>query len=76
MRLQLYSRISARQWRVYSGLSFPRHGCPPTRSFSASARAQAIKPFLLADIGEGKFGIFVGLIVGCHSDCQNRNPRV
>ncbi|KAG4442765.1 hypothetical protein IFR05_001782 [Cadophora sp. M221] len=53
MRLQLSSRISTRQWRVYSGLSFPRHGCPSTRSFSASARAQAIKPFLLADIGEG-----------------------
>ncbi|KAH7330285.1 2-oxoacid dehydrogenases acyltransferase-domain-containing protein [Rhexocercosporidium sp. MPI-PUGE-AT-0058] len=53
MRLQLYSRISARQWHVYSGLALPRQGCPSTRSFSASARALAIKPFLLADIGEG-----------------------
>ncbi|PVH87223.1 lipoamide acyltransferase [Cadophora sp. DSE1049] len=53
MRVQLFSRISARQWRVYSGLTkLPRQG-PSTRNFSASARALAIKPFLLADIGEG-----------------------
>ncbi|KAK0115374.1 hypothetical protein ONS96_013832 [Cadophora gregata f. sp. sojae] len=53
MRLQLFSRISGRQWRVYNSLTtFPRHGVP-TRNFSASARALAIKPFLLADIGEG-----------------------
>ncbi|KAH7403377.1 2-oxoacid dehydrogenases acyltransferase-domain-containing protein [Cadophora sp. MPI-SDFR-AT-0126] len=53
MRVQLFSRISARQWRVYSGLTtLPRRG-PCTRSFSCSARALAIKPFLLADIGEG-----------------------
>merc|ERR1712093_921517 len=53
MRLQLFSRISARQWRVYSGLTTLQRQCPATRSFSSSARALAIKPFLLADIGEG-----------------------
>ncbi|KAL2067389.1 hypothetical protein VTL71DRAFT_1814 [Oculimacula yallundae] len=51
MRLQLSSRISARQWRIYSGL-LPRQ-CPSSRHFSTSPRAQAVKPFLLADIGEG-----------------------
>ena len=54
MRLQLFSRISARQWRVYSGLTTLQRQCPATRSFSSSARALAIKPFLLADIGEGR----------------------
>ncbi|KAI9051033.1 hypothetical protein LZ554_005141 [Drepanopeziza brunnea f. sp. 'monogermtubi'] len=50
MRLQLYSRISTAQWRVYRSLNFPRQF---PSSFSTTARAQAIKPFLLADIGEG-----------------------
>ncbi|CZT48297.1 related to branched-chain alpha-keto acid dehydrogenase complex, E2 component precursor (lipoamide acyltransferase) [Rhynchosporium secalis] len=56
MRLQLSSRISARQLRLYSSLriALPRQ-CPSTsyRGFRSSARQQAIQPFLLADIGEG-----------------------
>ncbi|OWP04914.1 hypothetical protein B2J93_4240 [Marssonina coronariae] len=53
MRFQLYSRISTRQWRVYKSVDFPRQFPPTALSFSGTARAQAIKPFLLADIGEG-----------------------
>jgi hypothetical protein len=52
MRLPIYSRISSRRWQVYKNLSFPKH-FPASRSFHASVRAQVIKPFLLADIGEG-----------------------
>ncbi|TVY56014.1 Lipoamide acyltransferase component of branched-chain alpha-keto acid dehydrogenase complex, mitochondrial [Lachnellula cervina] len=52
MRIQLYPRISSRQWQVYKNLNFPRQ-FPPARSFHTTTRAQAIKPFLLADIGEG-----------------------
>lgn len=49
MRLQLYTRISTAQWRAYRSIRFPRHA----PSFSTTVRAQTIKPFLLADIGEG-----------------------
>jgi 2-oxoisovalerate dehydrogenase E2 component (dihydrolipoyl transacylase) len=50
MHLPSYSRIAVRQWRSYGrrGLSFPS-----PRYFSVSSRALVIKPFLLADIGEG-----------------------
>ncbi|RFU36016.1 hypothetical protein B7463_g339, partial [Scytalidium lignicola] len=51
MRFQIYSRISARQWHAYKNLRFPRQH--PYRPFHASASHQVIKPFLLADIGEG-----------------------
>ncbi|PBP15521.1 2-oxoacid dehydrogenase acyltransferase [Diplocarpon rosae] len=53
MSLQLYSRLATRQWRAYKSLGFPRQFRPTALSFSGTARAQAIKPFLLADIGEG-----------------------
>ncbi|KAE9376955.1 hypothetical protein N431DRAFT_555243 [Stipitochalara longipes BDJ] len=52
MRLHMYSRILLRQNNVYKGFSFPRQFLS-ARTFHASARAQVIKPFLLADIGEG-----------------------
>ncbi|KAE8453715.1 hypothetical protein EG329_009226 [Mollisiaceae sp. DMI_Dod_QoI] len=48
MHLRLYSRIALRQWQNYRGLKLP-----PARYFHASSRALVIKPFLLADIGEG-----------------------
>ncbi|KAH8808275.1 2-oxoacid dehydrogenases acyltransferase-domain-containing protein [Xylogone sp. PMI_703] len=51
MRLQVYSRITARQWHAYKNLRFPRQHS--YRPFHASANHQVIKPFLLADIGEG-----------------------
>lgn len=56
MRLHALSRISRSQLQVYQGLNLPRHFAR-TRGFHASARSQAIKPFLLADIGEGQFSL-------------------
>lgn len=52
MRTQLFARLSARQLHIYKGLNLPRHF--PARSFHASTRYQVVKPFLLADIGEGE----------------------
>ncbi|TVY78257.1 Dihydrolipoamide branched chain transacylase [Lachnellula suecica] len=52
MPLQIYSRFSSRHWRAYKSLNISKQ-FPPSRSFHTSRRAQAIKPFLLADIGEG-----------------------
>ncbi|KAF8867289.1 lipoamide acyltransferase [Acephala macrosclerotiorum] len=55
MHLRSYSRIALRQWQNYRGLNFPGHlQCPQSaRYFQTTARALVIKPFLLADIGEG-----------------------
>ncbi|KAL3420913.1 2-oxoisovalerate dehydrogenase e2 component (dihydrolipoyl transacylase) [Phlyctema vagabunda] len=51
MRLHAYSRLSSRQWRMYKNLqNLTQYS---SREFHASVRAQSIKPFLLADIGEG-----------------------
>ncbi|TGO09737.1 hypothetical protein BTUL_0156g00330 [Botrytis tulipae] len=53
MRYNFYSRVLSRQWNVYQGLSLPKR-CPTTyKYFHASAKRSAIKPFMLADIGEG-----------------------
>ena len=55
MRLQIYSRFVAKQWHCYKTVRlFPRQ-YPTRRDFHASSRALVVKPFLLADIGEGKF---------------------
>ncbi|KAJ8061103.1 hypothetical protein OCU04_010177 [Sclerotinia nivalis] len=53
MRYHFYSRVLSRQWNVYQGLNLPK-GSPTTHKFfHGSAKRLAIKPFMLADIGEG-----------------------
>ncbi|CZR61089.1 related to branched-chain alpha-keto acid dehydrogenase complex, E2 component precursor (lipoamide acyltransferase) [Phialocephala subalpina] len=53
MHLRSYSRIALRQWQTYHSLNLPRQ-CPQiARYFQTTSRALVIKPFLLADIGEG-----------------------
>ncbi|TEY44431.1 hypothetical protein BOTCAL_0350g00090 [Botryotinia calthae] len=53
MRYNFYSRVLSRQWNVYQGLNLPKR-CPNTyKYFHASAKRSTIKPFMLADIGEG-----------------------
>ena len=61
MHLQIYPRIFLRQWKVCKGLKFPAQPFSATRQFHATRRAQVIKPFLLADIGEGRLQYFTGL---------------
>lgn len=62
MHLRSYSRAALRQWQIYRGLNFPRHvQCPQSaRYFQTTSRALVIKPFLLADIGEGGLLAFMG----------------
>lgn len=57
MRVQLLSRLSRRQWSIYNGLNIAKYTPPSSRQFHASSRVLALKPFLLADIGEGKFSL-------------------
>lgn len=52
MHLRSYSKIALRQWRGGRALKLSGYSLS-ARSFHASARALVIKPFLLADIGEG-----------------------
>ncbi|APA14689.1 hypothetical protein SS1G_06688 [Sclerotinia sclerotiorum 1980 UF-70] len=53
MRYQFYSRVLSRQWNVYQGLNLPKRSPTTHKFFHASAKRLAIKPFMLADIGEG-----------------------
>jgi len=64
MRVQLLSRISRRQWSVYNGLNLSKYTTPSSRHFHASSRVLAVKPFILADIGEGK---------SCATSCASNN---
>ncbi|KAI9644669.1 hypothetical protein NHQ30_006693 [Ciborinia camelliae] len=53
MRYQFYSRVLSRQWNIYQGLNLPKRSPIAHKFFHASAKRLAIKPFMLADIGEG-----------------------
>ncbi|KAF7853367.1 hypothetical protein EAF04_010661 [Stromatinia cepivora] len=53
MRYQFYSRVLSRQWNVHQGLNLPKRSPTTHKFFHASAKRLAIKPFMLADIGEG-----------------------
>lgn len=44
----------------------------PTRLFSATARAEVVKPFLLADIGEGEEFLFLALLLRVSWKYTNR----
>ncbi|KAH8663124.1 2-oxoacid dehydrogenases acyltransferase-domain-containing protein [Tricladium varicosporioides] len=52
MRLQYLIRLPSRQAQLCKNLAFTTQFAQ-TRGFRASRRAQVVKPFLLADIGEG-----------------------
>ncbi|PQE06513.1 hypothetical protein CJF32_00002353 [Rutstroemia sp. NJR-2017a WRK4] len=53
MRRHLFLRLSARPSSLHRGLKLPRQSPAVNKFFHASSRALAVKPFLLADIGEG-----------------------
>ncbi|KAA8567005.1 hypothetical protein EYC84_010092 [Monilinia fructicola] len=53
MRRQFYSRLLSRHWNLCQGLNLPKQSPTAHKFFHATARQLAIKPFLLADIGEG-----------------------
>ncbi|QSZ28950.1 hypothetical protein DSL72_003457 [Monilinia vaccinii-corymbosi] len=55
MRYQFYSRILGRQrnLNLYQGLNLPKQSPTTHQFFHAAARRLAVKPFILADIGEG-----------------------
>jgi hypothetical protein len=57
MRRHLFLRLSARPSSLHRGLKLPRQSPAVNKFFHASSRALAVKPFLLADIGEGRWTI-------------------
>ena len=57
MRVQFFSRVSTAQWQMYRCLRVPKQTPLTAKHFHSSANLLAVKPFLLADIGEGKASI-------------------
>ncbi|ESZ90306.1 hypothetical protein SBOR_9311 [Sclerotinia borealis F-4128] len=53
MRYPFYSKVLSRKWNLYQGLNFPKQSSTAHKLFHASVKRSAIKPFMLADIGEG-----------------------